>query len=192
MKNQVTAFLVTALVASMSFAQNTSTAKMSDDGIASKGVRISVLKPVLEAEIKASYKGQSFGTKEKLDDALGFSVGYASLPVQELGWTANLAYMDVKNEGTSTGMMRADGNLAYAFTSILNVKGGLNLSKFTSGTNNEKLNPAIGFQGGLGVQVSKNFGLDIGYTQMNQSGSLDGVNVDIKESGLEIGLNGTF
>lgn len=192
MKTKIALLLATAFVASTSFAQNTSTAKMpTDDGISSKGFRVGIVKPMLEADIKASYQGQSFGNKEKLDEALGFSLGYASLPVQELGWTANATYMDIKNNGESTGLARIDGNLAYAFTSIINVKGGLNVSKLTK-SESSKYDAGIGFQGGVGVQLTKNFGLDLGYTQMNQSGSSDGVKVDLKEAGVEIGLNGTF
>jgi len=193
MKTKITVFLAMALVASSSFAQNTSTAEMpTNDGISSKGFRIGIVKPMLDADLKASYQGQSFSNKEKLDEALGFSLGYASLPVQELGWTANATYMDIKNEGSSTGLARIDGNLAYAFTSIINIKGGLNVSKLTSGENHDKINAGIGFQGGVGVQLTRNFGLDLGYTQMNQSGSMDGVKVDLKEAGFEVGLNGTF
>lgn len=192
MKTKITVFLAMALVASSSFAQNTSTAKMpADDSISSKGFRIGIVKPMLEADIKASYQGQSFGNKEKLDEALGLSLGYASLPVQELGWTANATYMDIKNNGESTGLARIDGNLAYAFTSIVNVKGGLNVSKLTK-SDASKYDAGIGFQGGVGVQLTRNFGLDLGYTQMNQSGSSDGIKVDLKEAGVEIGLNGTF
>lgn len=193
MKNQIITFLVTALLASISFAQNASTVKaVAENEPSSKGLRISILKSFLEADVKASYQGHSFSGTDKLDDTLGFSLGYANILVGELGWTANLAYMDIKNEGTSVAMVRADGNLAYAFTSILNIKGGVNLSKFTSGTNYDKYNVGIGYQGGLGIQLTKNFGLDIGYTQMNQSGSSNGIDVDVKESGTEIGLNGTF
>ena len=193
MKKKITVLLATVLVASTSFAQNTSTAKMpTNDGISSKGIRIGIVKPMLDVDLKASYQGQSSSNKERLDDTLGFSLGYASLPVQKLGWTTNATYMDIKNEGSSTGLARIDGNLAYAFTSIINFKGGLNVSKLTSGEDHNKFNAGIGFQGGVGVQLTKNFGLDLGYTQMNQSGSFEGLKVDLKEAGVEIGLNGTF
>ncbi|MBX7231332.1 MAG: hypothetical protein K1X29_04510 [Bdellovibrionales bacterium] len=191
MKTKITVLLATVLVASTSFAQNTLTAKMpTNDGISSKGFRIGVVKPMLEADYKLSYQGQHLEIEENLE-ALGFSLGYASLPVQELGWTTNATYMDIKSEGGSVGLARIDGNLAYAFTSIINVKGGLNVSKFTS-REISKYDAGIGFQGGVGVQITKNFGLDLGYTQMNQSDSVNGVKVNLKESGVEIGLNGTF
>lgn len=194
MKKQISTVLVAALLTATAFGQEVSTLKTSvpSDGISSKGFRVAIVKPMLSADVKASYRGQSASANETLDSALGLSLGYASLPVQELGWTSNFTYMDIKNEGSTTGAIRADGNLAYAFTQIVNIKGGLNLSKLTSGSNKDKLNPAIGFQGGVGIQITKNFGLDVGYTEMNQSGSIDGVSIDLKEKGMEIGLNGTF
>lgn len=164
-----------------------------DDGISSKGFRVGIVKPMLEAELKFSNGGRSFSTEPtKIDDTLGLSLGYVNLPVQELGWTSNLSYMQLKNKGLDANLARLDGNVAYSFTQILNIKGGLNLSKFTSGEGVSKLDPSIGFQGGLGVQLTRNFGLDIGYTNMNQSATVDDVKVEAKESGIEIGLNGTF
>ena len=192
MKSTVTAFLTIALLASTVLAQNTSTTKMPTDEISSRGVRIGIVKPMLEYEAKVDYSGNSFSFKDKLDEAIGFSVGYASLPVQEFGWISNLTYIDIKNQGTKSGLIRLDGNLAYAFTSFVNVKGGLNLSKFTSDGNMAKLDPSLGFQGGLGFQVTKNFGVDIGYTQMNQSGTNSDLKLNFKVAGAEIGLNGTF
>jgi hypothetical protein len=192
MKNQIAAFLATALVASMSFAQNTSSAQMpAPDYNSSKGFRVSIVKPMLEAKVKASGHGQSASDSGKLDEAIGFAVGYANLPVQALGWTANLTHLDVKNEGSSTTMLRVDGNAAYAFTDLVNVKGGLNLSKFTS-SGGDDFSPAIGMQASVGFQVTKNFGIDLGYTQMNQKAEQQGFDIDLTVSGLEIGLNGTF
>jgi hypothetical protein len=192
MNTKIVAILTMAFLTSTTYAQNASTAKMPiDDGMSSIGFRISLVKPMLDADIKASYKGNSFGNKEKLDETLGLSVGYARLPIQELGWTANAAFMEIKSEGTTTGLARIDGNLAYAFTSIVNIKGGLNLAKLTSG-GGSNYSAGLGIQGSVGIQLSKNFGIDLGYTQMNQSGSTNGANVALKEAGMEIGLNGTF
>lgn len=189
MKTKITVFLAMVLVASASFAQNSSTAKMpTDDRISSKGFRMGIVKLMLDADFKVSIPGKSFNEKGKLPEALGFSLGYASLPVQDLGWTTNTTFM----HADGVGFARIDGNLAYAFTSIVNVKGGLNVSQLISGTTFEKRNAGIGFQGGVGVQLTKNFGLDLGYTQMNQSNSLGGYSVDAKLAGVEIGLNGTF
>jgi len=192
MKNQIATFLATALVASMSFAQSTSTAKMPTQDSGTKGFRVSLLKPVLDAEIKADFAGQSASDKEGLDEVMGFALGYANLPVQRFGWTANVAYLEVKNDGTTGGIYRVDGNAAYAFSSLVNVKGGLNVCKLTDTSSSIDFQPAIGLQANVGFQITKNFGLDLGYTQMNQTASENDVDVKFKMSGFEVGVNGTF
>jgi hypothetical protein len=192
MKKQIAAFVATALVASMSFAQSTSTATMpNQDADSVRGFRVSVVKPVLEVELKVNAGSGSNSNKENLEDSLGFALGYASLPVQSLGWTANLAYLSLKAEGSEVPMLRADVNVGYAFTSLVNVKGGLNLSKFTKDDYND-FKTAIGLQANVGFQITRNFGLDLGYTQMNQTAEFDAGTVDLKLSGFEVGLNGTF
>jgi hypothetical protein len=192
MKNQIALFLATALVASMSFAQSTSTATMPTTESGAKGIRLSLLKPVLKAEMKASFGSESVTVKDDLDEAMGFAVGYASLPVQAFGWTANVAYLEVKNDGTTGGIYRVDGNAAYAFSSLVNVKGGLNLSKLTNTDSSTEFKPAIGLQANVGFQITKNFGVDLGYTQMNQTADEDGLDMKFQMSGFEVGVNGTF
>lgn len=189
---KITSFLALILLASTSFAQNTSTSTIGRNESSSQGLRLSLLKPSLSADFKASREGRSLSTSEAISDSLGFGIGYASLPIQQLGWTSNLGYIEMKNNGVSVAVMRLDGNMAFAFNSIVNAKGGLNISKITKGDTDNKFAPAIGLQAGLGFQATKNFGIDIGYTQMNQTANLDGVNVELKLSGLEIGVNATF
>ena len=156
MKNQITAFLAMALLTSMSFAQNASTLKLpADDGFSSKGLRISLVKPTLDSKIKLKYEGLSFDGTGKPDSALGLAVGYASLPVQELGWTANVAYIEAKAESTAN-IARIDGNLGYAFNKYVHLKGGLNAMKFTSGNGVKDLNAGLGFQASLGLQLNRN------------------------------------
>lgn len=191
MKNQIAAFLATALVASMALAQNTSTATMPYGNSAAQGIRVSLVKSMLDAEVKASAGGQTFSVKDTLDQAHGLSVGYASLPVQAIGWTANVTYFEIKNDDSNGNIIRADGNAAYAISSLVNFKGGLNLSKMT-GEGTEDFKPAVGLQASVGFQITKNFGLDLGYTQMNQTADQDGVDVKFKMSGFEVGVNGTF
>ncbi|WP_413583306.1 hypothetical protein [Bdellovibrio sp. HCB288] len=189
---KIMVLIATVLVTSTTFAQNTQVSKTTkNDSISSKGFRVGIVKPMLRASAEATYNGESFHVGDNLDSALGVTLGYASLPVQELGWTTNVAYIDIQNDGTSTGLVRVDGNFAYAFTSIINLKGGLNFSKLT-GSGSTDYDPGIGFQGGFGFQFNKNVGIDLIYTEMNQSRTSDLTRVDIKESGFEIGLNATF
>lgn len=193
MKFKFALLMAMALFTTKSFAQGSSPSEMAQDGtISSKGFRIGIVKPILELDLKVSLGGASASDYTKVNDALGFSLGYASLPVQALGWTVNFAYMDLNTKESSADMVRVDGNLAYAFTDILSIKGGLNISKLTGKDSADDLNAGIGLQGSLGVQITRNFGIDIGYIQMNQSGTMLGTDVDLKESGLELGLHGTF
>ena len=59
----------------------------------------------------------------------------------------------------------------------------------------------LGLQANVGVQITRNFSLEVGYTEMNTSGktpvTVNGQEVgkadlDAKLSGAEIGLTGTF
>ncbi|WP_413586181.1 hypothetical protein [Bdellovibrio sp. HCB274] len=185
--------LMTSLfLTTTALAQNAQTTKAAkDESFSSKGIRVGIVKPTLRVSSKASSANQSFHFSDDLDDAWGLSLGYASLPVQALGWTTNVTYLDMQSEGNSAGIVRVDGNFAYAFTNFINIKGGVNISKPTVSNSNE-YDPGIGFQGGFGIQLNKNFGIDLGYTEMNQSRTSGSYSVDIVESGFEISLNGTF
>ena len=195
MKFQGFGLLMVTFLTTIAMAQNESTTTFSNEGsISARGLRLGIVKSILDMNIKGSKNGSSASNQDKLDDSLGLSLGYVNLPVQQLGWTSNLTYLNIKEEGSNANLMRVDGNLAYAFTNTLNLKGGLNLAKFTStdGGWAQNMDAAIGFQASLGVQITENFGLDVGFTQMNQSGSLGDISVNLRESGTELGLTATF
>ena len=154
--------------------------------VAPKGVRIFVFKPVLTMKVKDQNTNRGERT---LDNTFGFSFGYANLPYKELGWTANGTYIEIFEAGEKYGLIRTDANVGYGFEKNLNVKAGLNLSKFVIPSRlRDEYNPNIGFQASAGLQMTKNVGVDAGYTYMKQTNS----NEEILLSGLEIGLHGTF
>ena len=102
MKIKIAALFAMFFVVSTSFAQTISNTKMTqEEGVSSKGFRISLLKPILEAELKVSFNGGSGSSKGKLDNTTGLSIGYASLPIQAIGWTTNITYMEIKNDNSS-------------------------------------------------------------------------------------------
>ncbi len=201
MTKQIIGLVSIALLTSASYGQNTTTAGIpSTIDNSSTGFRISLTKPVLDAKVKVKFSGFNFDDNIKMDSTNGFAIGYANLPIEELGWTTNLGFMETKKE-TSANIIRVDGNLAYTFNQYINLKGGLNIAKFTSGAGVKELNEGVGLQTSIGLQMTKNIGVDIGYTQMNMAGKTpvtsNGVEVgkadyEIKLSGIEIGLNGTF
>lgn len=201
MKKHIIRLLAIALFTSASYGQNTTTAEIpSKVDTSSSGFRISLTKPVLDAKVKFKFQGFNIDDNIKMDSTNGFAIGYANLPIEELGWTTNLGFMETKKD-SSANIIRVDGNLAYTFSEYINLKGGLNIAKFTSGAGVKELNEGVGLQTSIGLQITKNVGIDIGYTQMNMAGKTpvtsNGVEVgkgdyEIKLSGLEIGLNGTF
>lgn len=82
--------------------------------------------------------------------------------------------------------------MATAFNQYFNAKAGLNFSKISGTEILDKMSPSFGVQAGVGVQFTKNVGLDLNYLHMTQTGNIDGSMVAMKESGVEVGLNGTF
>lgn len=196
MKKQTLALLIIALFSSSVFARGgRSTAPLrvdkEDSRFSSQGFRIAFVKPFIEAEVKASVSGTSFSAKSNIKDTNGVSVGYAYLPIQAFGFTTNLTYLSMTEESTAS-LLRLDGNAAFAINRYLNIKGGANISKFVGGDGMDKYDAGIGVQGSLGVQITKNFGLDVGYAYMKQNANSNGVTVELRESGLELALSGTF
>ena len=166
----------------------------------SQGIRVSLLGSALNFDAKTSAFGHTSTFSDSMKSNYGFALGYAYLPVGTLGFTTSLAYMTLSQDSDTMNIVRLDGNMAFAFNRIFNLKGGINVSGITSASSgNErftKLNPAPGGQVGLGAQISKNFGLDLMYVVMNQSGNvkIEGgtAQVEAQESGGELNLSGTF
>lgn len=202
MKKNISSVLVIALIASTSFAQNNLRTKVpvvEKNEIVSEGIRISIIKPPKEMKGIVSYSGASADQTANADSTIGVSVGYAKLPIQNIGYTTNLAFIEAKHNGVSANIIRADGNVAYTFNKYVNIKAGLNISKFTSGNYLKDFDPGFGFQTSLGFQLNKKIGLEVGYSEINSSGSAlffsnqsEKFNYEFKMHGLEVGLNATF
>lgn len=168
---------------------------------ASKGVRVSIISPILEQRY-SSFFPQTGGTvKRRLNpeaDALGLAIGWADVPVRELGWTANLAYLDLgdgmdnQEKIDADGLARADFNFAYGFTSKFTGRIGANIAKFTQGDIGTELAPGLGAQGSLGFQITKELGIEAGYTAMTVGGNNKGGRRTGTISGAELALTGTF
>ena len=177
---------------------------------ASKGVRVSIIKPIFEQRY-SSFFPQTGGTvKRRLNpdtDALGLSIGWADVPVRELGWTANLSYLDldlgvdwergtvekdVRDKVDADGLARADFNFAYGFNSKFNGRIGANISKFTQGEVGRELAAGLGAQGSLGFQLTKELGIEAGYSAMTVGGNNKGGRRTGTISGAEVALTGTF
>jgi hypothetical protein len=192
MKKTISLLTILTL-ASSAFGQEISTEKMPVlENQTVQGLRIGLSRPSLKADIKATGYGVTVTNSSNLNDTMGFSVGYAHFPLQQLGWSSNLSYLEIKGDNSNVGISKLDGNLGTAFNKTINLKGGFNISKFTSGDNSNAFQASVGLQASLGVQFTPNLGLDIGYLVMNQTGHLNDITVELSESGPEISLTGTF
>jgi hypothetical protein len=187
MKKLVAAFGL-VLFGSTAFGQTESltyqtVSRMELPSVSTQGVRVALLKPFLNRGITAEGRRIKIGD---IKDSLGYAIGYAHLPIRELGFTTNLAYLAFWESEDS--LVRLDGNLGYAFDEIVNFKGGLNGSQVT-GFREPRLGAALGIQAGVGFQINPLFGIDISYVMMRQTGSSS---VAMDESGFEFAVHGTF
>lgn len=147
------------------------------------GFRASLLKPVLTVQIP----GRS--ENSRLDDTLGMSLGYIDMQPGDFGWSSSLGYLQGKELNATTSLLRADINVGYAFDRIFSVRGGFNLSGITR-AGLSRVTPSGGLQLIGSAALYRNFSLDVGYINMNQ-GLPDSLMV-LNQSGLEVGLAGTF
>lgn len=193
--------LVVLCVASTSFAQGVSKenykgAPQADSSVSAQGLRVAFVKPVLTLKVKATLEGYgSNSNSEKIDEANGVSIGYAHLPVGRPGFTTNFALINLKEKGDdSASFLRIDGNLAYAVNQTVSFKGGLNIATVNKSEFRKTMEPGIGVQASVGLQLNKNIGIDAGFVQMRQNskGRYDKIKISAQETGPELALTGTF
>ena len=207
---QIVALLAVTAVAVSAFAQTQTnqeeTANVSTHfpgPTSAKGFRIALVKPFLDWGSEQKAESVSLKNNGEFEKEMGFSIGFAYLPLRNIGFTVNASYLSFNDEGDSDKirMLRADGNVGYAFNEIISIKGGLNISDFTNSELN-KLKPSFGLQFGTGIQISKNFGFDISYVVMQQTnrsfgdynnkGTFNDPTLTLIEKGLEVALHATF
>jgi hypothetical protein len=158
------------------------------------GIRVALVKPFLDFRADLSRDGRSVNARENLDQVLGVSAGYAHLPVRKIGWTSNFTVMEMEDDGETLGLARIDGNVGYAVLPNLNFKGGLNLSKFIAAPSEdiEDLDAQFGFQASIGIHIAREISMDLGWVTMHQADNIKGTDVEFRQTGIELGLNGTF
>lgn len=165
------------------------------------GLRLSISKPTLDMTSSRLEYNYYTGMTEyqkadggRTDAALVLTAGYADFPQNQAGWSANVSY--IQQEPSYFSMWRVDGNIGIGFANYFILKGGLNLSGFNDPVMTG-LNAGIGYQGGVGIQITENFGVDIGFVQMMQTRRSDALRQigsfdSVKQAGTEIGIHATF
>jgi hypothetical protein len=171
---------------------------------ASQGFRVGVLKPTLKQKFAVGDYANEYNL-----EATGLTIGYGRIPVRQLGWTSELAYLSISTAPAS--IVRLSTNLAYAVNGLINIKGGFNLSTISIDADATQTNftPSMGSQISIGVQITKNLSAEFGYVEMIQTatqnnsqtftspgGSTEQNRIEVhgraKESGTELSLVGTF
>lgn len=173
-----------------------------DSTTVAKGFKVGLAKNNFDLKSKAELMGQKFSAKEDADQNIGILIGYAQIPVNAIGFNANLVYDTYDtDEGDDPATLRAMANLTLGINTNLFLQGGLNLQKITKGIEGEmkkEMAYGAGIQVGGGVQITKNFGADLLYVYTQHTGDIDveGLSEDIKMtvifSGLQLAVTGTF
>jgi hypothetical protein len=179
-------------------AASTSTAQIPETEaartISAKGIRAGLWVPSLSTKIGNE-------RSRRMDRTVGVTIGYANLPVRSLGWTVNAGLFEmtdymrgVNSMATedSAAFAKLDLSLAYAINSYFNVKAGANVSGFTQQDGRDVFEPDLGYQAGLGVQLTRHIGIEAGVLTMSQNGIEERQAQDFKAEGYDFGITGTF
>ena len=172
-----------------------------DDSMVAKGIRISLTQSILDSVIlnKTFQTGTASTTensKGRLSHDFGFSVGYAYVRKLKPGFMGKVLYSQYSSELKS---LRYEASAALGLASQVYIHGGANIHQFSQvNSKTEGLNPGVGFQAGVGVQISENFGLDISFVNLNNDGVFENISTNEKfdtyfnAQGFELSLHGTF
>ncbi len=210
MLKQIVTMLTVTAVAVSAFAQAPTTSEETTSvsthfpgPTSAKGFRIALVKPFLDWDVEQTTDIVKIKYDGEFEKEMGISLGFAYLPIRSVGFTVNASYLSFNAEGDSDKihMLRADGNVGYAFNEVVSLKGGFNVSDITNSELDE-YKPSVGLQFGTGIQINKNFGFDISYVAMRQSnrsftdynnaGKFNDPTVNLIVSGIEVALHATF
>jgi hypothetical protein len=169
-------------------------------GFVTRGFRMGIVKNWLSFE--TIDKGASTGSGSATDETLakgyfaqeiGFAIGYAAVGYLQPGFAGKFSFNQF---ASGIDSYRVDLNGALGVSRYLYLYLGLNSNWFSDA---DALPAGLGYQTGLGVQMTRNLGLDIGYLRTVNRGKINSlvdpaVRLDrqFELSGLEVGLHGTF
>lgn len=130
---------------------------------------------------------------EESTDFSGVSMGYAYIPVNQVGCVFNLSYLTNDNSNFYA-ITRFDLSLASGFTTRFSGKIGLNGSVQTFKDRIEGGSPVAdaGMNVGFGFELNKALGLDLTYMSMNQRVESKASTVFFQHQGMELALRATF
>jgi hypothetical protein len=188
MKKILIAFFALVSVSAFGLAdiQSVSTQPTSSStDVIAQGFRVNVVKSFLTGKISAG--GYTFSGEVK--QSFGLGLGYADIRPRDIGWIADAQYDSLEPRSS---VVRIDGDITYGFDRIGYLFGGINVSR-VNGVNNATVTPGLGIQFGIGANITKSVGADLGYVMWNNSLQGSGnQTAELTISGLELKVHATF
>lgn len=142
MKN-VGLFLVIVMGAASAFAQSTvRTTSPTPPRDSQSGFQVGVVRPnfVFRVDFEGTGKDSSGAAlasskgsgKADIDNSIGVTAGYGSVPMRGIGWGSNFSLFEIKIDGFSANLVRLDANAVYALNPTVSLRAGPNTAKFTT------------------------------------------------------------
>ncbi len=166
---------------------------------AAQGVRVALVKSFFDAEVDFG----DFSSSGDADQEYGFALGYAYIPVDDLGFILNSVYNFYDDEIEN---FRFEASVSYAASDILYIFGGFNTSTYTALFSNQtdllgnrldwSSEFGLGYQLGIGIQATDRLGISLAYYETNSAVQIESsalnLDTDLQMDGLELQLNATF
>ncbi len=155
----------------------------------SRGIRVSVTKSLMHANLSEPVGSTAGDAKQQV----GVGIGYASIRTLDVGFMGNVIYDTFKADGDNVGMARIEGNATYGLQKIGYGFLGLNVSQIISGVDSRLTkNPGIGWQFGIGANVTRLLGVDVAYVMEANKLSGPAGSADLSMTGVELRVHATF
>jgi hypothetical protein len=187
-------FLTIVLLSAQAMAQsNTMEApSLSTSNNKTEGIKIAVIKSMLEAELE--YSSDDTDTDDNIslnsadvEQSVGFLIGYQSTRAFELAYNIQLAYNLAEVDNVDFNSIRLEGNLGYGFNDSFHLLGGINFVDYV-GDVSEEYETDLGLQFGGGANI-QNFNVSLMYYLMRNSAELPSFlseqRIELNVSGLE-------
>lgn len=155
------------------------------------GLRVTFVIPAWNTNADRSGGGEDkASSSSSASSAFGLFVGGADIPVQKLGWLGGATLVKATVDKDDYTLLRAEMNMTWGFTKQVYTRWGANLHKITQSPFD--LDGNVGLQTAAGLQLNRTLGAELALVYMSQKGSKGGFSYDTRETGLELGITGTF
>ncbi|MDA8793405.1 porin family protein [Bacteriovoracaceae bacterium] len=159
----------------------------------SKGFRIGLNQANLDGRFTISSDNELYSSsiEDDVEHQYGINVGYVNIGLLRPGFMGHITHTQFTQDIES---IRLTANGTFSFHENIYAYAGMNIHRYTNELTSTILDPGVGYQAGLGIQINETFGLDISYLVLRNKGSDPDFEVDyeLELEGLEATLHVTF